>query len=83
MEWKLFPGEWHLDAGVLALALALDFALRELPSRVHPVVWMGKLVLMVGTSGAFWPREGVPLCLGRWHGHTRSGGFRRTCMAVG
>ena len=44
MEWRLFPGEWYLDAGALVLALALDLALRELPSAAHPVVWMGKLV---------------------------------------
>ena len=40
----MFPGEWHLDAGVLALALALDLAFREFPGWAHPVVWMGKLV---------------------------------------
>ena len=44
MEWRLFPGEWYLDAGALVLALALDLALRELPSAMHPVVWMGKMV---------------------------------------
>ena len=44
MEWRLFPGEWYLDAGALLLALALDLALRELPGPIHPVVWMGKVV---------------------------------------
>lgn len=44
MEWRLFPGEWYLEAGALALAVALDIALRELPPAFHPVVWMGKLV---------------------------------------
>lgn len=44
MEWRLFPGEWYLDAGALALAVALDIAFRELPPALHPVVWIGKLV---------------------------------------
>ncbi len=44
MEWRLFPGEWYLDAGALLLALALDLALREMPTPLHPVVWMGRLV---------------------------------------
>ncbi len=44
MEWEVFPGEWHLDAGILGLALALDLAFREFPGWAHPVVWMGKLV---------------------------------------
>ena len=44
MEWQLFPGDWYLDAAVLLLALALDFALGEPPDSFHPVVWMGKLI---------------------------------------
>ena len=44
MEWRLFPGEWYLDAGALLLALLLDIVLRELPNTVHPVVWMGKAI---------------------------------------
>ena len=59
MEWRLFPGEWYLDAGALLLALALDLALRELPGAVHPVVWMGRFVSWLerlGPSpGARWP----------------------------
>ena len=51
MEWRLFPGEWYLDAGALALALMLDLALRELPSAVHPVVWMGKVVSWLERAG--------------------------------
>lgn len=51
MEWRLFPGEWYLDAGALALALVLDLALRELPGPVHPVVWMGKAVSWLERAG--------------------------------
>lgn len=54
MEWRLFPGEWYLDAGALLLALLLDIVLRELPNTVHPVVWMGKAISgleRVGPSG--------------------------------
>lgn len=51
MEWRLFPGEWYLDAGALLLALALDLALRELPTPVHPVVWMGRLVTWLERLG--------------------------------
>ena len=42
MEWRVFPGEWYLDAGMLGLALVLDMVLRELPNAMHPVVWIGK-----------------------------------------
>ena len=51
MEWRVWPGEWYLDAGALLLALALDLALRELPNAVHPVVWMGKLVSLLERIG--------------------------------
>ena len=51
MEWRVWPGEWYLDAGALLLALALDLALRELPSSLHPVVWMGKLVSLLERVG--------------------------------
>ena len=51
MEWQVWPGEWYLDAGALLIALALDLALRELPSAVHPVVWMGKLVSLLERVG--------------------------------
>ena len=51
MEWRVWPGEWYLDAGALLIALALDLALRELPSAVHPVVWMGKLVSLLERLG--------------------------------
>lgn len=44
MAWLLWPGEWYLDAGVLLLALVLDFALREPPNALHPVVWIGKTI---------------------------------------
>ena len=54
MEWRVWPGEWYLDAAVLAIALALDLTLRELPNSAHPVAWMGKLIEWlegVGASG--------------------------------
>ena len=44
MEWRVWPGEWYLDAAALTIALALDLTLRELPNSAHPVVWMGKLI---------------------------------------
>ncbi len=44
MEWQIWPGEWYLDFGALLLALALDMAFREMPTPLHPVVWIGKLV---------------------------------------
>lgn len=54
MEWRVWPGEWYLDAVALAIALALDLILRELPNSVHPVAWMGKLIAWlegIGPSG--------------------------------
>ena len=51
MEWRVWPGEWYLDAGALLIALALDLALRELPNAFHPVVWMGKLVSLLERVG--------------------------------
>ena len=33
-----------VDFGVLALALSLDQLLPEPPARVHPVVWMGRMI---------------------------------------
>ncbi len=51
MDWRLFPGEWYLDAGVLLLALAVDLTLRELPNAMHPVVWMGKLISLLERAG--------------------------------
>ena len=51
MEWRVWPGEWYLDAGALLIALALDIALRELPNSLHPVVWMGKLLSVLERIG--------------------------------
>lgn len=44
MAWHPWSGEWHLDAGVLLLALAIDLALPEPTNALHPVVWMGKSI---------------------------------------
>lgn len=42
-----------LRAGAVVVAFALDRLFGEPPSRVHPVVWMGKAL---GAIGAPWPR---------------------------
>lgn len=47
MDWQIFPGEWHLDAAVLLLALVFDCVLGEPPDVLHPVVWMGKLIALL------------------------------------
>lgn len=47
MGWQIFPGEWHLDAAVLLLALFFDCVLGEPPGAFHPVVWMGKLITLL------------------------------------
>ena len=44
MAWHPWGGEWHLDAGVLLLALAIDLALPEPHNALHPVVWMGRAI---------------------------------------
>lgn len=47
MGWQAFPGEWHLGAAVLLLALVFDCILGEPPDVLHPVVWMGKLIALL------------------------------------
>ena len=47
MGWQAFPGEWHLGAAVLLLALVFDCMLGEPPDVLHPVVWMGKLIALL------------------------------------
>ena len=42
--WLPWHPDWYFNVAVLLLALALDIALPEPPSAVHPVVWMGKLI---------------------------------------
>ena len=64
MEWRVWPGEWYLDAGALLLALALDLALRELPGPLHPVVWMGKLVSYLERMGPSHQRRAAALTWG-------------------
>jgi adenosylcobinamide-phosphate synthase len=64
MEWRLFPGEWYLDAGALVLALALDLAFRELPGPIHPVIWMGKLVSWLEKIGPSPEARGLALAWG-------------------
>ena len=51
MEWNIWPGEWHLDVGALLVALMIDLAFREVPTAVHPVVWMGRLTSWLETIG--------------------------------
>ncbi len=73
MEWRLFPGEWYLDAGALLLALALDLALREMPTPLHPVVWMGRLVSWLEGLG--------PLPESKWAALAWGGGMALTVPA--
>ncbi|MCY4653748.1 MAG: adenosylcobinamide-phosphate synthase CbiB [Dehalococcoidia bacterium] len=47
----MWPGEWYLDAGALLIALVIDLALREVPTPVHPVVWMGRLASWLERAG--------------------------------
>ena len=42
--WLPWHPDWHINAGVLLLALALDIALPEPPNVIHPVAWMGKVI---------------------------------------
>ena len=42
--WLPWHPDWHINAGVLLLALALDTLLPEPPNAMHPVVWMGKAI---------------------------------------
>ncbi len=58
--WLPWHPDWHINAGVLLLAIALDAAFPEPPSAIHPVVWMGKAIAALerlseglGNSGAF------------------------------
>ncbi len=46
----MFSDWWFnlaLDAGVIALAVALDRVLPEPPARIHPVVWMGRITRLL------------------------------------
>ena len=52
MNWLPYHPDWHIDVGVLLLALALDFALPEPPNSIHPVVWMGKAISALERLGA-------------------------------
>ncbi len=45
-----------LDAGVILLAILLDLVGRELPSRLHPTVWIGQTIRLVERSA---PRNRV------------------------
>ena len=66
MEWRLWPGEWYLDAGALLLALVIDLALRELPNGFHPVVWMGKVVTLLERIGPSPEARWAALAWGGW-----------------
>ncbi len=48
MDWQTFPVEWQINAAVLLLALVIDRILGEPPEAFHPVVWMGKLITLLG-----------------------------------
>lgn len=41
MTWMLWHGNVRADLALLALAMALDLTLPELPAALHPVRWMG------------------------------------------
>ena len=62
----MFPGEWYLDAGALLLAVTLDLAFRELPSAIHPVVWMGKLASWLERVGPPAANRKAALVWGGW-----------------
>ena len=62
----MFPGEWYLDAGALLLAMTLDLAFRELPSAIHPVVWMGKLASWLERVGPPAANRKAALVWGGW-----------------
>ena len=51
----LWADSFPSDLGMLAVAMALDLALPQMPSRIHPVAWMG--VLIKGLE-ALAPRSG-------------------------
>jgi adenosylcobinamide-phosphate synthase len=62
-----------LDAGVFLLALLLDRFLPEPPARVHPVVWMGRLISGIErlaprppTGALAYGAVGVTLVIGAW-----------------
>ena len=40
-----------MEIAVLAMALAIDLSVGEFPNPVHPVVWMGKLALLLEKIG--------------------------------
>ena len=60
MDWQFYPGEWYLDAAVLFLALLLDRAFGEPPEAYHPVVWMGRLIVLLER---FFPAGNKPVSL--------------------
>ena len=61
------------DLAVLALAVALDLTLGELPTRFHPTVWMGRTVAFLqkplpkkGLSGVIAGGVMAALVVGLW-----------------
>ena len=40
----MWSGDWRIEAAILLGALGLDLVAGEPPERLHPVVWMGKVV---------------------------------------
>lgn len=61
MTWL---ADWRVDLAVLVAAALVDAITRELPSAVHPVVWMGKLISWLEKHAPGPERRGAALAAG-------------------